>query len=89
MTPKYQHFKIVTLLIISIFIVSCRGHRTENTPFHLNPNLDWQPKFNAQRLVMDPPKNTFPFGNESILSEFENRDDFLQTDSIKYNVLLL
>ncbi len=46
---KYKSSKIILLLMAMIIIIGCGREKTsDNTPIHLNPNMDQQPKYKAQ-----------------------------------------
>lgn len=69
-----------------LFVLSgCRGARSEKTPFHLNPNFDWQPKFKAQMLTTLPPEGTVIWGNEHSFSSAKSREQYLKEDAAFYN----
>ncbi len=77
----------IGLLGISVLIVlsGCRGARSEKTPFHLNPNFDWQPKFRAQMLTTLPPEGTVIWGNEHSFSSAKSREHYLKEDTVFYS----
>ena len=85
MNRKITIINLILLLFCVLFISSCRGHRTEKPPFHPNPNMDWQPKFNAQSLTLPVPENTVPFSDDSTNNDNASRNDILQTDTVKYH----
>lgn len=70
-------FLLVLFAVLAVGISGCRGFRSEKTPIHLNPNLDWQAKFIPQSLSMTPPEGTVPWGREQGLVDSESRDVFL------------
>jgi mono/diheme cytochrome c family protein len=52
---------LTTGLILSVLLLAgCRGTTSERRPIHPNPNMDWQPKFQAQE------RNTF-FADEAAM----------------------
>jgi hypothetical protein len=59
---KYNH--IVLIMVLALSVAACyRGKPSEDPPIHLNPNMDSQPKYEAQeeseffedKLTMRPP----------------------------------
>jgi mono/diheme cytochrome c family protein len=75
-------------LCLCVFIVGCRGYRSDKEPIHLNPNLDFQAKFKAQSFSEQPVSGTVPWGNEQSFSS-ENRvqyDSFSSINSGKKGV---
>jgi mono/diheme cytochrome c family protein len=43
------HLKINIILVMALLVTSCyRGKPSEDPPIHLNPNMDSQPKYEAQ-----------------------------------------
>lgn len=64
--------RISALLLISFAIMSCRGQVTDKPPVHLNQNMDFQNRFNAQqenpffddnRAMRTPVEGTIARGN--------------------------
>ncbi|PEN14358.1 quinol:cytochrome C oxidoreductase [Longibacter salinarum] len=52
---------LTTGLILSVLLLAgCRGTTSDRNPIHPNPNMDWQPKYQAQE------KNTF-FADEAAM----------------------
>lgn len=47
---KLSKKNISVLLLSGLFMLSCRGHITEKPPIHLNPNMDFQERYNAQEV---------------------------------------
>ena len=46
---NYKSSKIIFLMTVILLIIGCGREKTsENTPIHLNPNMDHQPKYKAQ-----------------------------------------
>jgi mono/diheme cytochrome c family protein len=41
-------YLLLPLLATALLLAGCRGHRSGNEPFHPNPNMDFQEKFQAQ-----------------------------------------
>ena len=76
--------KFLILFLISILFVGCRGHLTEKTPFHLNPNMDWQPKIKAQHNPLKPPVETVPWGESNSFQLSETREKYIEDDSLFY-----
>ncbi len=53
-------FLSIFFSMVLILLTGCRGYRTSQEPFHLNPNMDWQPKYKAQTLSLPTPRGTLP-----------------------------
>ena len=70
--------RIITLLFLLLFIVGCRGWRSDKPPIHLNPNLDFQASIKAQEDPFISPDHTVPWGMESDFSNLENRDAIIK-----------
>ncbi|MGE4170462.1 MAG: cytochrome c [Candidatus Margulisiibacteriota bacterium] len=80
-----KRFSLVLSLLVLVVLTGCgRGYRTENTPVHLNPNLDWQTKFKAQTLPLTPPDNTVAWGQEAVYPNNPTRAKFLKADVAFY-----
>ena len=81
--------KISLFVVLTIFMVSCRGWRTEKPPVHPNINFDFQPKIKAQTNPLNVPKNTMQF-EESIgdpsLEEFKIDAYFIKHGQKNYNI---
>jgi mono/diheme cytochrome c family protein len=81
--------KISILVLLAIFMVSCRGWRTEKPPIHPNINFDFQPKIKAQTNPLNIPDNTIQF-EETIgdhkLDEFEIDAYFIKNGQKNYNI---
>ncbi|MEK9657898.1 MAG: cytochrome c [bacterium] len=76
--------RISLLLFIFISMTGCRAWRSEKPALHVNPNLDWQAKFKAQKLAYKSPEGVVPWGTERSLFFTEERKDLLAEDSILY-----
>lgn len=58
-----RHLLTGALLLLLLASAGCRGMETGNEPIHPNPNMDWQPRYNAQEqsdffddgMTMRPP----------------------------------
>jgi len=64
--------RLVFLCLLSVVLVGCRGYRSEKPPLHPNINMDYQAKFKAQTLPLDPPSGTVPYRvgqNRSFMDE--------------------
>ena len=72
------------LVLIGIFFSSCRGSLSHKEPIHPNPNMDLQPKKEAQRLSRIPPQNTVPWGNTANPSS-PSRQQYHQTNTAFYH----
>jgi len=70
--------------VLSLLLAGCRGYRTEKAPFHVNPNMDWQPKFKGQQLSLTPPENTVVFGNSSLDTDEQKREQYLKSNTAFY-----
>ncbi len=54
---------VVCLLGVVLLIGGCsRGTLSKKPPVHLNPNMDWQPKYNPQTLSLPVPEGTVAWG---------------------------
>lgn len=82
--------KVFFILISCILISGCRGWITDKPPIHPNPNLDWQPKYKAQKFVQKVPDNTIKFREnkeiESIKVPYKVDKNLLNTGEEKYNI---
>ena len=58
---RLTYLKLI-LVIFCLLLSGCRGYRSEKPPYHMNPNLDWQPKYKAQALSAPFVEGTVPFG---------------------------
>ncbi len=74
---KYFYFFSLAFLLIN-----CQGYFTEKQPIHLNPNMDFQSKMEAQKLSLEIPKETIPWGDST--SDFKSREQFLKKNSSFY-----
>lgn len=73
--------KLIITFSFSAFLgifFGCRGQMTESRPIHLNPNMDLQSKYKAQKLARNIPENTVPWGRYSVTSKSAKREDFLK-----------
>lgn len=77
-------FSFLFLILMSILLIGCRGNRTPEPPIHLNPNFDWQSKFRAQRLSLNPPDATVPYGDKFSFNNPKAREQYLKQDSEFY-----
>ncbi len=47
--PKLKTTELIILLSVILFLNGCyRGKPSEDPPIHVNPNMDWQPKYEPQ-----------------------------------------
>jgi mono/diheme cytochrome c family protein len=77
--------KSLLLVLLLAFVVSgCRGQRAEKPPVHLNPNMDYQARYNPQALSRDLPEGTLPWGAKDSLFHTEKRDDYLKSNTAYY-----
>jgi mono/diheme cytochrome c family protein len=67
-----------------ILLTGCRGFRSEETPFHLNPNFDWQSKFKAQSLSSPVPEGVVAWGNDESFSDPKTRERYEKANSAFY-----
>ncbi|MBT6121327.1 cytochrome c [bacterium] len=67
----------ILFLVSVVFQQGCRGWRTEKNPFHLNPNMDWQSKFNTQKFTEEIPHGTVAWGRGAVYSENKSRPEML------------
>jgi len=72
---------VFTCLVALLFVQGCRGWRSEKPPVHLNPNMDFQPKYKAQSLVLEPPANTVAWGDEAAFTDEMQRKKIVHTRS--------
>lgn len=75
---------LLLLLVVALSVGACRGQRSDQAPFHLNPNFDFQSKFKAQKLSWDTPEGAVAWGDRTSFSHPERRKDFLKEDSVFY-----
>ena len=54
--------QLLSLLVIVMFVLGCRGYRSDKRPIHLNPNMDFNPKYKAQSLSLISPDHIIPWG---------------------------
>ena len=73
-------YRFSLLFFILLFSFGCRGYRTSTPPIHLNPNFDWQSKFRAQRLPLNTPDYTVPYGNRAEMNDLKSREKYLKKD---------
>lgn len=59
---RIQH---TVVLFVGLILAGCQGMPSEKPPIHINPNMDWQPKFKAQD------KNTFFEDNRAMREPVE------------------
>ena len=72
------------LFFTVLCLAGCQGARSQKTPFHLNPNLDWQAKYKAQSLSLVPPEGSVAWGDKRSVAEPQRRADYLQENSLYY-----
>ena len=83
--PKYRKRLILGLILCVLMMSACgRGWRSEKPAIHPNPNMDWQPKFKAQTLPLNPVDGGVIWGNRQSFSNLENRKRYLKEDSRVY-----
>ncbi len=75
--------KITATFILIFLLASCRGQISDKPPVHLNPNMDFQPKKNAQELSRDLPEGVVPFGASADPRD-ESRKKFLKENPAVY-----
>lgn len=75
---------LIAVMVMGVTLVGCRGYRTEDQPFHMNPNFDWQAKVKAQHAPRAIPEGTVAWGSGSIYKGNTGRADFLKDDSMFY-----
>lgn len=54
--PVSQMFNVrfslpTTLLLATLVLAGCRGSLSEKPPIHINPNMDWQERFDPQESI--------------------------------------
>ena len=69
------------ILIVCILLSGCRGYRTDKPAIHINPNMDWQPKYEAQEYSHPIPKNTIAWGNEESWASPKTREVYNPTNT--------
>ncbi len=74
---------IIGCLTLSL-MVGCRGIRSDKTPIHLNPNMDWGPQFEFQEKASKPPVDTVPFGSGVSARQLDQRPGALKADPVFY-----
>ncbi|RAP31995.1 quinol:cytochrome C oxidoreductase [Candidatus Marinamargulisbacteria bacterium SCGC AG-414-C22] len=82
MNKKY--FVYFLILMFSFCILGCRGWRTEKPPIHLNPNMDFQSKNNAQSESLKRPDNVVPWGDRESFHNNAKRGDFAKDNTVFY-----
>ena len=80
MTLIRRVFIFILVFFVATIFIGCRGERTEKSPFHMNPNLDWQAKYKEQTLSMEPPDGTIPWGNQESFYQPETRESYIKSD---------
>ena len=79
-----------SFFLLSIILLSgCRGWFSEKGPVHPNPNLDWQPKYTAQKYIGDIPKNTKSFKPLSPISSGKKNGSYIRSIPIPVTKHLL
>lgn len=73
---------LLCLMIMAVFLTGCRGWKTDKTPIHPNPNLDFQAKFMPQTLSAQPPEGTVAWGREAVYEGNPSREDFSQDNQV-------
>ena len=66
---------LVTLSLLAVLLLSCRGQISDKPPIHLNPNMDFQPRKDAQELSRELPEGVVAFGESARVREFD-RDKY-------------
>tara|TARA_B100001113_G_scaffold345564_1_gene335347 strand:- start:229 stop:846 length:618 start_codon:yes stop_codon:yes gene_type:complete len=59
---KYFFQFVLVFLMVVVVGSGCRGYRSSKPPIHLNPNMDFNPKFKAQSLSLNSPEHIIPWG---------------------------
>lgn len=77
--------KLLLLLLSLIMIVSCRGWRSEKPPVHLNPNMDFNPKYKAQSNPYDSPTGAIPWGDHHSFSKPNERGDIIELNTVLHD----
>jgi len=72
------------LLLCAVLMTGCRAQRSEKTPIHLNPNMDWQAKYKAQSLPLELPEGVVAWGVVESFSKSSTRDQYLKGDTAFY-----
>lgn len=74
---------ILSLSSVVLVLYACPGAFSDKPPLHPNPNMDFQPKKNAQSLPLQVPEGVVAFGSESG-GGVANRAEFLREDLAFY-----
>lgn len=79
-----RRYSPIVLALLGLSLTACWGNRSKKPPIHLNPNMDWQPKFEAQevntmyedsRAMRRPPEGVVAQGFDKSNTElWEGRD---------------
>ncbi len=81
--------KITLYLLILLFMLGCRGWRSEKPPVHPNINFDFQPKVKAQSDPLPIPENTTQYNVDNIPSSLRNyviNEEFIRNGQKNYNI---
>ncbi len=81
--------KNILFLFCLILLSGCRGWFSEKTPIHPNPNLDWQPKYKAQKYSGDIPKHAKLYKKSSPIDSGKKNGTYINTIPIPVTKHLL
>ncbi len=79
MKTMMRFIKYISMFGLMLAVVSCQGRPSENPPIHLNPNMDYQPKYVPQgeshffidgSMMRHPVEGTVAIGQLRESSEF-------------------
>ena len=73
---------LILLMLVTVTLSGCRGYRSESTPIHLNPNLDWQSKHKSQKFTQQPPEGTVAWGYEKSFNDPVSRETFFTKNTL-------
>ncbi len=81
---KNNLLRTAVVAFVLVSMAGCRGFRSEQPAVHLNPNMDWQPKFKSQTHTQLPPAGTVAWGSGAIYTQNKKTADFLEADPVYY-----
>lgn len=80
-----RRYSPLAFALLGLSLTACWGNRSKKPPIHLNPNMDWQQKFEAQevntmfedgRAMRPPPEGTVAQGFDKSNTELWDGRDF-------------
>lgn len=101
-SSSFRTMRLFAGLTLIIVLSSCRGQPFTQSPIHINPNMDWQPKFEAQEAnhffennsaMRTPVEGTVARGFLTTNSELnfgkDDKDNFVKTMPVTMDKALL